>query len=217
MVIREAFVIDLYSVPTANGQRVHIMLEETGLPYTPHFVDLPRGEHMQEDFLAKNPIGRAPVIIDSDGPNGEIIKVFEGHSILYYLAQKSGQFYPDDLATRTQVHTWMAAVSANLGPAFSAQFWFTNIAPERNEMTIDRYIAEAHRGLKALDKHLDGRDFIAGYDYTIADIHAYPVAATSAVRLDGGLAPYKNIERWRDRVGEGAAVQRGMAVFNDSR
>ena len=208
--------IDLFSVPTANGQRVHIMLEETGLPYQPHFVDLPGGEHLGADFLSRNPIGRAPVIVDNDGPGGQSVTVFEGHAILYYLAKKSGLFYPDDLSLSTQIHTWMAAIAANLGPAFSAQFWFTTLAPERSDVAIDRYISEAHRGLKALDMHLADRPYIAGVDYTIADIHAYPVAATSAARLDGALEPYPNISAWKDRISERDAVKKGMALFQDT-
>ena len=207
--------IDLYSVPTANGQRVHIMLEETGLPYQPHFVDLPAGEHLSADFLSKNPIGRAPCIVDNDGPDGQPITVFEGHAILYYLANKSGQLYPNDLAVKTQIHIWMSAVAANLGPAFSAQFWFTTIAPERSDMTIERYISEAHRGLKALETHLADRPYIAGETYTIADIHAYPVAATSAQRLEGGLEPYPAISAWAERIGNRDAVRKGMSLFTD--
>lgn len=207
--------IDLYSVPTANGQRVHIMLEESGLPYTAHFVDLPGGQHLEADFLAKNPFGRAPVIVDRDGPDGKEISVFEGHAILFYLAEKSGKLYPDDLAVRTQIHTWMSAISANLSPAFAAQFWFTTLAPEPSQVAIDRAISEAHRGLKALDAYLEGRDYFAGGIYTIADIHAYPVAATSAARLEGGLDAYPSLKRWMIIVGERDAVQRGMAVLTD--
>lgn len=207
--------IDLYSVPTANGQRVHIMLEETGLPYEPHFIDLPGGQHLKPDFLAMNPIGRAPVIVDNEGPNGQPITVFEGQAILYYLAEKAGRFYPQDLAVRTEIQTWMSAVAANLGSAFSAQFWFTTIAPERSDMTIDRFVSEAHRGLRALDGHLSERVYIAGDEYTIADIHAFPVAATSAARLEGALEPYPNIQRWADTIGERSAVKTGMALFTD--
>ncbi|NKB43369.1 MAG: glutathione S-transferase family protein [Alphaproteobacteria bacterium] len=207
--------IDLYSVPTTNGQRVHVMLEETGLPYTPHFVDLHGGKHLEPDFLAKNPFGRVPAIIDRDGPNGNELTLFEGHSILFYLAEKSGQFYPDDLAVRAEIHTWMSAISANIGPAFSALFWFGKIAPEHSQMTIDRYTAEAHRGLRALDTHIEGRDYFAGDAYSIADIHAYPVAATSAAGLSGGLDDYPSLARWKNGIAERDAVKRGMALFSD--
>ncbi len=207
--------IELYSVPTANGQRVHIMLEETGLPYTPHFVDLQGGEHLGEAYMAKNPFGRAPSIIDTDGPGGNPITIFEGLAILLYLAEKSGKFYPADIAVRAEIHTWMSGVAANLGSAFSGQFWFTTLAPEHSEMAIERFVSEAHRGLKALDTHLNGRNFVAGDEYTVADIMAYPVAATSAARLDGGLEPYANIQRWSAPIGERDAVQRGMRLFTD--
>ncbi len=207
--------IDLYSVPTTNGQRVHIMLEEAGLSYTPHIVDLPGGKHLDPEFLAKNPFGRVPAIIDRDGPNGAEVTLFEGHAILYYLAEKSGRFYPDDLAVRAEIHTWMSAVSANIGPAFSALFWFRNLAPEKSQMTLDRYVAEAHRGLRALDTHLEGRDYVAGDAYSIADIHAYPVAATSINSLDGGIDDYPALKRWRDSIAERDAVKLGMALFVD--
>jgi len=207
--------IDLYSVPTANGQRVHIMLEETGLPYTAHFVDLYSGAHMKDDYLAKNPFGRVPALVDNDGPGGRPVTVFEGHAILYYLAEKSGKFYPDDLAIRAQIHTWMSAISSNLAPAFSAQFWFTTLAPERSQVALDRYLSEIHRGLKALDLHLSHTPYVAGEDYTIADIFTYPVAATSAARLEDGLTAYPHISQWVGRVAERPAVARGMALFAD--
>lgn len=207
--------IDLYSVPTANGQRVHIMLEETGLPYTPHLVDLYGGAHMEQGYLSKNPFGRVPAIVDQDGPGGKPIALFEGHGILYYLAEKSGKFYPDDLATRARIHTWMSAISSNLAPAFSAQFWFTTLAPERSEVAIERYLSEIHRGLKALNEHLANTPFIASDEYTIADILAYPVAATSAARLEDGLANYQNISRWVESISVRPAVQRGMVLFAD--
>lgn len=205
--------IDLYSVPTANGQRVHIMLEETGLAYTPHLVDLMGGGHLKDDFLAKNPFGRAPALVDNDGPGGTQVTMYEGHGILFYLAEKSGQFYSDDPVVRAEIHMWISAISANVSPAFAAQFYFTTLAPERSEIAIDRAISEAHRGLKALDAHLAERDYIAGDAYTIADIHTYPVAATSAARLDGGMEPYGNIKRWSDALAQRPAVKKGMALY----
>lgn len=205
--------IDLYSVPTANGQRVHIMLEETGLPYTAHLVNLMGGGHLEPDFIAKNPFGRAPALVDNDGPNGTPVTLFEGHGILFYLAEKSGQFYSDDAEVRAEIHTWISAVSSNLSPAFAAQFWFTTLAPERSDLAIERAISEAQRGLGALDSHLSGRDYIAGDSYTIADIHTFPVAATSAARLEGGLEAFPNIKRWSAAIAERSAVARGMAVL----
>ena len=205
--------IDLYSVPTANGQRVHVMLEECGLPYTPHFVDLVGGEHLELEFQTKNPFGRAPAIVDRDGPGGQELRIFEGHAILFYLAEKSGKFYPNDLGIRTEIHAWISAISSNLSPAFAAQFWFTVLAPERNQMALDRFVAEAHRGLKTLDTHLEGRAYFVGDDYTIADIHAYPVVATSASRLDGGLGAYPSLLKWMAAISEREAVQKGMSIL----
>lgn len=207
--------IDLYSVPTANGQRVHIMLEETGLPYQAHLVDLPGGDHLKPEFLAKNPFGRAPMLVDQDGPGGKAITVFEGHGMLFYLAEKSGQFYSDDPAVRAEIHMWISAISANLSPAFAAQFWFTTLAPERSDLAIDRAVSEAHRGLRALDTHLAGRNYVAGDTYTIADIHAYPVAATSAARLDEGLNAYPELQRWAEGIAKRPAVARGMALYTE--
>ncbi|MEQ9110318.1 MAG: glutathione binding-like protein [Rhodospirillaceae bacterium] len=205
--------IDLYSVPTANGQRVHIMLEETGLPYTAHLVDLVGGQHLKSDFIKMNPFGRAPALVDHDGPKGKEITVFEGHGMLFYLAEKSGQFYPKDLAVRAEIHTWMSAISSNLSPAFAAQFWFTTIAPEPSQVALDRAISEAHRGLSAIEFHLKGREFMAGEEYTIADIHTYPIAATSASRLEAGLEKYPEIARWMDGISQRDGVARGMRVL----
>ena len=205
--------IDLYSVPTANGQKVHIMLEECGLAYTPHLVKLMEGEHLKPEFLKINPVGRVPVIVDPDGPSGTAVTLYETAAILFYLAEKTGQFLPTDLGLRGEVVQWLSNVSGNIGPPFSYQFRASVIDKDMGEHALSVFIADAHRFLKAMDTSLEGKSYLVGETYTIADIQAYPVAATSAARLDGGLEPYPNIARWAKGIGDREAVKRGMAVL----
>ena len=205
--------IDLYSVPTANGQKVHIVLEECGLEYRPHFVDLMGGEHLSEDFQKLNPGGRAPVIVDHDGPNGATVTLCETAAILFYLAEKTGRFMPEDIGLRGEVVQWLSNVSSNIGPPFSYQFRASVIDKEMGEHSLAVFIADAHRFLKAMDQSLDGRTYLVGETYTIADMQAYPVAATSAMRIEGGIEPYANIQKWAARIADRDAVKRGMSVL----
>jgi GST-like protein len=202
--------IDLYTVPTANGQKVQIMLEETGLAYTPHLVDLHAGAHRQEPFLRLNPFARVPVIVDRDSGD---FAVGETLAILVYLAEKCGRFLPQDTRGRAEVLQWLSGISANIGPLFRGLFMFTSIVPGRIEPAIAYFRGEAEKAFAMLDRHLADRAYLVGDAYTVADISAYPVAVTSAKSLPAGLAPYANLRRWVDRIAERPAVARGMALF----
>ena len=203
--------IDLYTVPTSNGQKVHIMLEETGLAYTPHLVDLHAGVHRQAAFLKLNPFARVPAIVDHDGPGD--VSVGESLAILVYLAEKSGQFLPTDVVGRSQTLQWLSAISSNIGPLFRGEFMFTNIVPGKLQPAIDHFVGEAKKAFAMLEAHLATSAFLVGAGYTIADMSAYPVAATSSKRLPDGLAPYPHIRRWAADIGSRPAVQRGMKLF----
>jgi len=204
-------VIDLYTVATANGQKVSIMLEETGLPYKVHPVDLFAGEHRTPAFLAVNPIGKAPAIVDHD-TDGPPINIGESLAICYYLAEKSGRFAPEAPAARAQMHYWAAVVASGFGAAFSGLFWANNLAPEKLDWVANRFIDEAKRCLAAMDARLGAAAYLAGEAYSLADVIAYPVAATSSKALAEGIEPYAHIQRWAQEVGARPAVQRGMAV-----
>ena len=205
--------IELYTWNTSNGQRASIMLEESGLPYRPHFVDITKGEQQKENFLAINPMGKIPAIVDRASADGQPLVLFETTAILLYLAEKTGRFMPSNPRARADVYAWLAFSASDLTPAFTGQFYFTILAPEKIPYAIDLYTNEISRFLKVMETRLGAMPYLAGDDYSLADIHAYPSAATSAKRLKDGLAPYPNIEAWVKRIGARPAVQRGMAIY----
>ena len=204
--------IDLYTVPTANGQKVHIMLEECGLPYQPHLMDLYGGAHRTPEFKKLNPFARVPIIVDRDAPGGEFA-VCETIAILEYLAAKTGQFVPTDPRHRSEVQQWLSFVSTKIGPLFRGEYMFANVVPGKIRGAIDYFVSEAEKDFGTLNDHLDGRSYFVGDSYSIADMNAYPVAATSSQRLPNGLKPYPNIHRWAKQIEARPAVQRGMSLF----
>ncbi len=204
--------IDLYTVPTTNGQKIHIMLEECGLAYKPHLMNLYGGEHRTPEFRKLNPFSRVPIIVDHDAPEGQFA-VCETIAILEYLAEKTGQFIPSDLRRRSEVKQWLSFIATNVGPLFRGEFMFANVVPGQIRGAIDFFVKEAENAFEVLNEYIDGRSFFVGDRYTIADINAYPVAVTSSKRLPHGLKPYPNLQRWADAIGSRPAVQRGMALF----
>ncbi|MDX2223744.1 MAG: glutathione S-transferase family protein [Rhodospirillaceae bacterium] len=205
--------IDLYSVFTANGQKIHIMLEECDLEYTAHAVDLHGGAHRTPEFRKLNPFARVPVLVDDDGTGGAPVVVSETLAILDYLAAKAGRLMPADARGRADVMQWLASIAANVGPVFRGEFMFTAVVPGKIQPAIDYFKAEAAKALAMIDDHLRDREYLVAGQYTVADISAYPVAATSAKRLPDGVAPYANIRRWMEAISRRPAVQRGMAVL----
>jgi glutathione S-transferase len=207
--------IDLYTVTTANGQRASIALEECGLAYRVHLVNLIAGEHKKPEFLAVNPIGKAPALIDHDGPGGKPITVYETAAMALYCGEKTGKLIPADLRARTEMMKWIAVCISDMGPAFSAQFWFSGplkgLAGESAPALEKHFIAQALGFLGAVDAHLGAHEYLTGKDYSMADAMMYPTAATSVGRLPpGSIDGMKNLIRWRDAVGARPAVQRGM-------
>lgn len=204
--------IECFCVPTANGQKATILLEELALDYELTQLDLRKGEHLAPEYLAINPVGRAPMIIDRDGPDGEPLTVYGTLAIAVYLCEKAGKLLPTAGAQRAQVFQWMAFIASDLSPAFTGQFVHGVMAKEKHEDVIAHYVALAHRMLKVLEQQLAANAFVAGAEYTAADILAYPAAVTSAARLQGGLEDYPAIRAWAERIGQRPAVQRGMAA-----
>ena len=205
--------IDLYTWPTPNGHKVHIMLEETGLAYRVIPVDIGRGDQFDPAFLAISPNNRMPAIVDHEGPDGEAISIFESGAILVYLAGKTGRFMPDDTRGRTLVMQWLMFQMGGVGPMFGQCHHFRNYAPEPIAYAIDRYTNETGRLYGVLDKRLGEADYMAG-DYSIADMATYPW--TRSIERQGvDPADYPNVVRWQQRLEERPAVVRGCAVLSD--
>jgi GST-like protein len=210
--------IQLYSLPTPNGVKVSIMLEETGLPYEPHLVDIMKNESATPEFLSLNPNGKIPAIIDPDGPNGKPLGLFESGAILLYLADKTGKFIPADPAQRWETIAWVFFQMAAIGPMFGQLGFFHKFAGREYEdkRPRDRYRDESRRLLGVLETRLDGRSWIMGDTYTIADI-----ATVGWVRNligfygAGELVEYeklRHVPAWLARALERPAVQRGLAI-----
>jgi len=204
--------IELHTTATANGYKASIMLEECGLPYSVHDYDLVKGEHRSAGYLALNPVGRLPCIVDNDADGAAPVVVYGTQAILLYLAEKTGLFLPTAPAARAAVYTWLGIVSSDLAPAYSGQFVFGVLMQEKLPPVIDYYQRLVDRMLAALETQLAASPWLAGDSYTIADMLAYPVAATSARRYPGGLAGYPQLARWAATVAARPAVQRGMQV-----
>ena len=172
--------IQLYSLPTPNGVKVSIMLEETGLPYEPHLVDFNTNDQHSPEFLSLNPNGKIPAIIDPNGPGGKPLGLFESGAILIYLAEKAGKFLPTDMRKRFDVLQWLMWQMGGLGPMAGQNHHFVQYAPERIPYAMERYVKETNRLYGVLNKRLADREFIAG-EYSIADMACYP-----------WIVPYKN-------------------------
>jgi GSH-dependent disulfide-bond oxidoreductase len=168
--------LQLYSLPTPNGVKVSIMLEETGLPYEPHLVSFDSSDQLSPEFLSLNPNNKIPAIIDPDGPGGRPLPLFESGAILVYLADKTGQLIPPGPAARYEVLQWVMFQMGGIGPMFGQLGFFHKFAGKdyEDKRPRDRYVAESRRLLGVLDKHLQGREWVMGADYSIADIAIFP-------------------------------------------
>lgn len=210
--------LQLYTNPTPNGVKVSIMLEEIGLPYEAHRVDIGQNETWTPEFLSLNPNGKIPAILDPEGPGGRPLKMFESGSILLYLAEKTGQLLPADPARRYETIQWLFFQMAGVGPMFGQLGFFHKFAGREFEdkRPHERYRAESERLLKVLDRHLQGKQWMLGDDYTIADIALMGwvrnligfYEAREIVRYD----ELENVPAWLDRALARPAVQRGLTV-----
>lgn len=208
--------IDVYSWPTPNGHKVHIMLEECGLPYGAHPINIGKGDQFQPDFLKISPNNKIPAIIDSDGPEGKPISVFESGAILLYLAEKTGRFMPIGARDKYEVLQWLMFQMGGVGPMLGQAHHFRIYAPEQVPYAVDRYTNEAKRLYGVMDRQLQSRTYIAGEDYSIADIAIFPwLRSWQNQGID--WADFPTLKAWFDRVGERPAVQRGVQVLADLR
>jgi GST-like protein len=203
--------IELYTWGTPNGRKVSIMLEECGLPYRVHKIDIGKGEQFTPEFVAINPNNKIPAIVDPQGPDGKPMSLFESGTILVYLAGKTGRFLPPSVRGKYEALQWLMFQMGGVGPMFGQAHHFLRAAKEPVPYGIERYGKETRRLYGVMDKHLAGTPFLAAREYTIADIATYPwVARHEWHKVD--LAEFPHVKRWFDTIGRRPAVARGMAV-----
>jgi GSH-dependent disulfide-bond oxidoreductase len=207
--------IELYYWPTPNGWKITIMLEECGLPYEVHFVDITKGEQFEPQFLEISPNNRMPAIVDPQGPDGEPISVFESGAILQYLGNKTGRFYPQQPRERVKVDEWLFWQVGNLGPMAGQAHHFRNYAREDLPYAITRYTREVTRCYRVMDRRLAKAEFLAGA-YSIADMACYGWIVPHK-RQGQSLDDFPHLKHWFETIGARSAVKRGMAVGEEKR
>ncbi len=204
--------IDLYSAGTANGFRASVALEEAGLPYHLHKVDLAKGEHRSAEFLKRNPAGLIPVIVDQDGPGAKPLTLSQSGAIILYIAEKTGKFLPKDPAQRAVAMQWFMQGASDVAATSGAIFRLENSVPEKIPSSVD-YFKQRLLGFFAVcDAHLAGREYLAG-ELSVADLMLYPNFALRKALVDqaGGFA---NLQRWGATMAARPAVRKGMEVFD---
>ena len=206
--------IDVYTWPTPNGHKVHIALEETGLQYRIHAINIRQGAQFKPEFLKISPNNRIPAIVDHQGPNGKPISLFESGAILLYLAGKTGKLLPVDLHKRYAALQWLMWQMGGVGPMFGQANHFCAYSVEKIQYAVDRYTNEANRLTGVLDKRLGEAPYLAGEDYSIADIAVFPWMR-NADKRGINLAEYPNARRWFDAINARPAVQRALLVLAD--
>lgn len=210
--------LQLYSLPTPNGVKVSIFLEETGLPYEVHRVAFEANDQMSPEFLSLNPNNKIPAIIDPDGPGGRPLPLFESGAILIYLAEKTGQLMPADPAGRYETIQWLMFQMGGIGPMFGQVGFFHKFAGKdyEDKRPRDRYIAEAKRLLGVLEQRLQGREWLMGGDYTIADIATFPWVRNLIGFYGAGdlveIQNFPNVRRVLEAFVARPAVQRGLDI-----
>jgi GSH-dependent disulfide-bond oxidoreductase len=206
--------IDLYTWPTPNGHKIHIALEELGLPYNVHAVDIGEGDQFKPEFLKISPNNRIPAIVDQDGPNGKPMSLFESGAILIYLAEKTGKLLAPKGNARYVAITWLMFQMGNIGPMLGQAHHFRTYAPEKIPYAIERYTNEAKRLYGVLERRLSEVPYLAGTEYGIADIATFPWLR-SWEKQGVTLSDYPGVQRWFDAIAARPAVQRGLQVLAD--
>lgn len=210
--------LQLYSAPTPNGVKVSIMLEEIGLPYEAHYIDIGKDESWTPEFLSLNPNGKIPAIIDPDGPDGKPFGLFESGAILLYLAEKTGKLLPADAAKRYETIQWVFFQMAAIGPIFGQLGFFHKFAGREiaDKRPLERYRAESRRLVGVLETRLTGRPWIMGDDYTIADVATLGwvrnLIGFYGARELVGFDDFPGVAKWLERGLARPAVQRGLAI-----
>ena len=204
--------IQVHSWPTPNGHKVHVMLEECGLPYEAIPVDIAKGAQFAPEFLAISPNNKIPALVDPDGPDGQPISLFESGAILVYLAAKTGRFLPRGDREKFEVLQWLMFQMGGVGPMLGQAHHFRMYAPEKIEYAINRYTNEAKRLYGVIDRRLAESRYLAGNSYTIADIATFPWLR-SWEKQGIVLSDYPHLKRWFDEIAERPAVKKGTQMF----
>jgi GST-like protein len=204
--------IDVYSWPTPNGHKIHIMLEECGLAYQAHPVDIGAGDQFKPEFLAISPNNKIPAMVDAEGPDGKPIALFESGAILLYLASKTGEFLGQTDREKFTTLQWLMFQIGGVGPMLGQAHHFRIYAKTKIDYAIERYTDEANRLYGVIDRQLAHSPYLAGNEYTIADIATFPWLR-SAANQGVDWADYPHAKRWFDEIAERPAVQRGVAVL----
>jgi len=207
--------IDLYTWPTPNGHKIHIALEELGLPYTVHAVDIGEGDQFKPEFLKISPNNRIPAIVDHDGPKGKPLALFESGAILLYLAEKTGKLLAPKGNARYHAVQWLMFQMGGIGPMLGQTHHFRTYAPEQIPYAVERYTNEAKRLYGVMDTRLGEVPYFAG-EYSIADMAIFPWTRSHA-NQGVDLADYPNVKRWFDAITTRPAVERGVKVLADRR
>jgi GSH-dependent disulfide-bond oxidoreductase len=208
--------IDLYTWPTPNGHKIHIMLEETGLPYKVHPIDIGAGDQFKPEFLKISPNNKMPAMVDPDGPGGKPFALAESGAMLFYLASKTGRFLPKDLAERWTTMQWVMFQMGHVGPMLGQAHHFLMYAPEKIPYAMNRYKNEANRLYRIIDHRLRESKYLACNEYTIADIATFPWLRSSK-NQGVEIEQYPMLKRWFDGIAARPAVERGVAVLADRR
>lgn len=206
--------IDVYSAPTPNGHKVHIMLEECGLPYRVHHINIGEGDQFKPEFLAISPNNKIPAIVDAEGPDGKPLSLFESGAILVYLASKVGKFIGGSDREKFTTLQWLMFQMGGVGPMLGQAHHFRIYAPEKIEYAINRYTNEAKRLYGVIDKQLSKSAYLAGEEYTIADIATFPWLRSwknQGIEWDD----FPHAKRWFDEINARPAVKRGIEVLAD--
>jgi GST-like protein len=202
--------IDLYALTSPNVQKIYIMLEECGLPYKEHFIDVWKGEQYKPDFIKVNPNSKIPVIVDHDGPGGKPLTVIESGAILLYLAEKTGKFLPKDPARKYEALQWLMIQLTGVGPMFGQWTHFKLFAPQGNDYAFARYTSEMKRLYQLLEKRLGQVPYLGGEEYTIADIATFPWTRNhdaQGVKWDDN----PNLKRWFNAINDRPAVKAALS------
>jgi GST-like protein len=208
--------IEVYSWATPNGHKVHIMLEECGLPYRAHAVDIGAGAQFTPEFLAISPNNKVPAIVDPDGPDGQPISLFESGAILLYLAGKTGTLLPATTRGKYEVAQWLMFQMGSVGPLLGQAHHFRIYAPEKIPYAIERYTNEAKRLYGVMDTRIARSKYLGGPEYSIADIAVFPwLRSWKNQGID--WADYPNLKGWFDEVAARPAVKRGVEVLANAR
>ena len=200
--------IELYLAPTANGLRAAVALEECGLAYTPHKIDLTKGEHRAAEFLKLNPAAQIPVIVDQDGPGGKPLTLSQSGAIILYCAEKSGKFLPKDPARRVLALQWFMQAATDVAPASNAIFHLEMVAPEKNEAITDHFRKRLLSFFAVCDARLTGSEYLAG-ELSIADFQLYPNYFARKALIDGA-GGFANLHRWGAAMAARPGVAKGM-------